>query len=308
MSHDANAARTKGPMALLLAALLFHIAAPAVAQTVPAPNDPAAIKLGTGGVPNAKGPEIWSRQGGKLSVRNVTEATLTPVLPPKDKATGAAVVVAPGGAFRTLAMDQEGWPVARWLADHGIAAFVLKYRLVPTSPSWPEFGREMAEVMRKAAPGPDQHRALPTPPYAVDDGLAAIRLIRARAAEFGVDPKRVGMMGFSAGAITTIATAQQADAAAMPAFIAPIYPSMGRVEVPANAPPMFVALAVDDPLLGRMGYGLVESWIAARGKVELHAYQRGGHGYGVGIAGTTTEGWLESFRLWLAMNGMLKAS
>ncbi|WP_380879248.1 alpha/beta hydrolase [Sphingomonas sp. DBB INV C78] len=304
------AGRTTRPsrlLAFLSPILMWAMVAPAAAQNLDPPSDPAAIKLGTGGVTGSTGPEIWWRQGGKLSVRNVTEATLTPVLPAPDKATGAAVVIAPGGAFRTLAMDQEGWSIARWLADHGVAAFVLKYRLVPTSPGWPEFGREISDVMKKAVLGPGQERAIPVPGQAVEDGLAAIRLVRSRAAEFGVDPKRVGMMGFSAGAITTITTAQQSSADAMPAFIAPIYPSMNRVVVPAGAPPMFVGIATDDPLFGKMGYGLVEGWIAAGGKAELHAYQRGGHGYGVGIRGTTSWDWLEGFRRWLDMNGMLKS-
>lgn len=292
---------------LLVGAGLFLALTSAVnAQTISAPNDPAAIRLGTGRLSEANGPEIWWRQGGKLSVRNVSEATLTPVLPHQQKSTGAAVIVAPGGAFRTLSMDHEGWSIAHWLADHGIAAFVLKYRLVPTAPGWPEFGREMAAAMRKAAPGPDQKRALPTPRFAVDDGLAAIRLVRARASEFGIDPRRVGMMGFSAGAITTVAVAQASTADTMPAFIAPIYPFMGKVAVPTGAPPMFVGLAADDPLFGRMGYGLVEGWLAAGGKAELHVYQRGGHGYGIGINNTTSADWLATFRRWLEMNGLLR--
>jgi predicted esterase len=114
------------------------------------------------------------------------------------------------------------------------------------------------------------------------------------------------MMGFSAGAATTISVAQQSSPEVMPAFIAPIYPSMNKWRVPIKAPPMFVGIATDDPLYGRMGYGLVEDWLAAGAKAELHAYQRGGHGYGIGIKGTTTADWLETFRRWLEMNGVLK--
>jgi len=85
-----------------------------------------------------------------------------------------------------------------------------------------------------------------------------------------------------------------------------IYPPMDAVTVPPAAPPMFVALAADDPLFGRAGYGLVDSWAQARRKVEFHLFQRGGHGFGSGAAGTTAAGWLEQFYRWLDMNGLLE--
>jgi acetyl esterase/lipase len=223
----------------------------------PAPAEPDAIVLNTGGVRDATGPESWFEQYGDPFVRNVTVATLTPVLPDPDKATGAAVIVAPGGGFLFLSMGNEGWEVARALADRGVAAFVLKYRT---------------------------------------------RLVRARAAEWRVDPDRIGMVGFSAGAMTTLATTLSSPEAD-PAFIASIYGPLTAVEVPADAPPMFVALAADDPLFAHSGFGLVEAWRAAGRPVEFHLYQNGGHGFGLGNPGKTSNGWFEVFMRWVEMNG-----
>jgi len=284
------------------------VAAPVTAQMkmdpVSAPVDPAAIPLGTGGVAGATEPESWFRTGGQLSVRNVQVATLTPVLPPKGKATGAAVIVAPGGGFLMLSMDNEGWPVAHWLADHGIAAFVLKYRLKPTPGDLPGFQRALV-AMFSAAGRHDATVRETAPLEAVADARAAIALVRARATEWGVDSRRVGMVGFSAGAMTTLELALSATPETMPSFIAPIYGPMNAVMVPAGAPPMFNVLAGDDPLFARKGLGLIEAWQKARRPVEFHLYQRGGHGFGMGVKGTTSIGWIAAFRDWLRTNGFL---
>src|SRR5439155_841171 len=163
------------------------------------------IVLGTGPLPGATAPEAWHTQYGSLFARNVTVATLTPFLPAPGKATGTAVIVAPGGGFRTLSMDNEGWNVARALAARGVAAFVL---------------------------------------------------IRRGAGEWHVDPTRIGMVGFSAGAMLTMATTLAGDDS-KPAFIGTIYGPLAPVAVPADAPPLFVALAADDPLFGNAGTGLI---------------------------------------------------
>src|SRR3954471_24449898 len=119
-------------------AALLVFAASAMAQDgtiypLKAPAEPNAIPLGTGGVENQPAAESWFRQWGDPMARNISTATLTPFLPKADKANGAAVIVAPGGGFRWLSMGNEGWEVAQALADRGIAAFVLKYRLYPTT-------------------------------------------------------------------------------------------------------------------------------------------------------------------------------
>ncbi|WP_395337310.1 alpha/beta hydrolase [Novosphingobium sp. BL-8H] len=292
--------------AALLAATALLGSGPAVSaqpavsrETIPAPRQPGAIDL-----PIAKGTaqrEVWHLDGTQIAVRNVTQPTLTPVLP-AGKGTGAAMIVAPGGAFLGLAIEKEGWDVARWLANHGIAAFVLKYRVLPTPADQGVFAGEMAKVVTGGtasfAPPAD------TPQPALDDARSAIALVHDRAGEFGVDPNRIGMMGFSAGAMLTRSLATH-PGQYMPAFIAPIYPMMNAVEVPANAPPMFVALAADDTLFGKSPFGLVDSWRAAGKPVEFHYYATGGHGFGLGKPGTPTEGWMDQLYRWLASSGFL---
>src|SRR3982750_734970 len=125
--------------------------APAIAQNdkmvvIPAPAQPGAIELGTGPLPGATATESWHSQYGSRFARNVTVATLTPFLPDPAKASGAAVIIAPGGGFRTLSMENEGWNVARALAERGVAAFVLKYRLIQTPADMPGFERSMREM------------------------------------------------------------------------------------------------------------------------------------------------------------------
>src|SRR5690606_18534844 len=113
---------------------------------IPTPPQPDAIELGTGPLPGAKNPETWHKQYGSHFARNVTIATLTPFLPDPAKASGAAVIVAPGGGFRTLSMENEGWNVARALAEKGVAAFVLKYRLIQTPADMDEFEQSMRQM------------------------------------------------------------------------------------------------------------------------------------------------------------------
>lgn len=275
------------------------LATPLAAQSIAPAELTAAIPLGTGETPNAMGPEIWYGTPGDMSVRNTVVATLLPVLPERAMATGEAVIVAPGGAFMALSWNHEGTRVAQALAERGIAAFVLKYRLKPTPRGWPEFGKVMGAQMSNWTGKPGAGLKVETPAYAVDDAIAALRLVRARAAEWKIDPARIGMIGFSAGGRLTLATVKAASAQDMPAFIAPIYPPMESIEVPANAPPMFVAMASDDPLSGKAGHGLIESWIDARKSVEFHSFRTGGHGFGLGLRNGTTAGWIDLLANWI---------
>jgi acetyl esterase/lipase len=276
-------------------------------QSAEAPADPNAVPL----YPDLRPPKIstenWARFGNDLVVRNVTYPTITPFLPDPAKATGAAVVVAPGGAFMLLAWDLEGVATAKWLADHGIAAFLLKYRVMATPPGEQEaavfMGRKMAEAMKDPSGPPTIFE-----PKATQDGIAALKLVRANAAKWNIDAKRVGMMGFSAGAMTTMNTALEAAGADKPAFMGYIYGPMYPIEVPADAPPMFAAIAMDDSLFKAHGLALIDNWRKAGRPVELHAYEHGDHGFGTGRPGTTTMGVMPQFRDWLAMNGYLKAN
>jgi acetyl esterase/lipase len=247
--------------------------------------------------PGRASSENWSRYNDHDTVvRNVTYPTITPFLPDPAKATGAAVIVAPGGAFMLLAIEPEGWRVAQALADRGIAAFVLKYRLKTTPVSETEAGPFMAETVRKGLPNPRRQPTLQHPPST---------LVRSRAAEWGIDPQRVGMMGFSAGAMTTLNTTLAAPPGKGPNFIGYIYGPQPAVRVPAQAPAMFSTIAYDDELFPTMGFPLAEAWHRAGRPVEVHAYGRGGHGYGLGRDGTTTPLMLDQFTAWLRMEGFL---
>lgn len=297
---------------LIMAAACF-MATTASAQRTPdvpapagAPAGARALPLYGKATPGRLSDEMPSGEGN--DVRNVTYPTLTPVLPKPGTANGTAVIVAPGGGFMFLSMDSEGWRVAEALADRGITAFVLKYRLSPT-PKDPEAFRAGMLQLLLNLPGKAPKIEL-NPAIAIEDGTAALKLVRSRASEWGIDPKRVGMIGFSAGAITALSTVLEAEKDTDPTTIAPaffgyIYGPMDAVETPANAPPMFAALAMDDALFGKENFNLVQSWRKAKRPVELHVYQGGGHGFGLGKPGTTNAMLMPEFLAWLEMQGML---
>ena len=296
-------------LVVLTAAAVLATAAAAQDPTmtpIPIPAQTGALVLDTGPLPGATASESWYRQYDRAFARNVTVATLTPFLPDPAKASGTAVIVAPGGGFRSLSMENEGSDVARALAARGVAAFVLKYRLQPTPPELDAFGQSMARMFAGAGRPGDG-----SPPGRLDlapqlaDSHAALELIRKHASEWRVDPARIGMVGFSAGAMLTLQTALR-DTRSKLAFIGIIYGPLDPVAVPADAPPMFVALAADDPLFGGRGMGLVQSWIAAKRPVEFHLYEQGGHGFGMYQKTTTSTGWFDAFVSWLGMHGYLK--
>jgi acetyl esterase/lipase len=280
--------------------------APPVTLSQP-PSEPNAIPLYGSASPGDTTTENWSIYNERdYVVRNVTRPTLTPVLPEKNRATGTAIVVAPGGAFMLLAIGPEGWTVAQALADRGIAAFVLKYRVMSTPPDSAAAATFMDRAVKRGVRNPKKMPTLQYPP-STDDALAALAHVREHADQWGIDPKRVGMIGFSAGAMTALNATLRAQPGKGPDFIAYIYGPQAKVAVPAHAPPMFVTIAFDDPLFPTMGFPIVEAWRQAKRPVELHAYGRGGHGYGLGIPGTTTPMMLDQFIAWLNMQGFLNA-
>lgn len=269
-------------------------------ETVAAPAQPNTFTLPTAGKVDR---EVWHPSDlGRYAVRNVTRPTLT-VFQPVGKPSPASVIIAPGGAFLGLEMDKEGWEVARWFANHGVTAFVLKYRTLATPPDQKVFVAELDKMIsgQKAAFAPPAD----TPAEALEDGLAALRHVRANAATFGIDPKRVGFMGFSAGGFLTRSVVEKGGAD-RPDFAAPIYPNMGPMTVPADAPPIFVAIAADDFLLAReKGLPLLDSYRAAGKSIEFHLLSSGGHGFGAGPAGSPAEGWLELMYRWMRTQGLL---
>ena len=270
------------------------------AAVVQEPAGAIALPVAEGSSEASRSTERWVTYKGEARLRNVSQPTLTPFLPQADRATGAAVIIAPGGGFVQLAIDKEGWSVARWLADHGIAAFVLKYRLISltsrpgrATTARPTVQEGETEQLRTYAPG-------------AEDVREAIRLVRAQADNWGVDPNRVGAMGFSAGATLALSIATDPDPTLRPDFVVPVYAPVGKIAVPKDAPPMFTAIAADDGIFDEYGTGLMEAWYRAKRPVEFHLYETGGHGFGVpGVTGTTTTGMMEQLLRWLESRQLL---
>ncbi|MEO7599065.1 MAG: alpha/beta hydrolase fold domain-containing protein, partial [Opitutus sp.] len=206
----------------------------------------------------------------------------------------------------------EGWKIAKALNAQGVAAFVLKYRLIPTPPTLEGLKESMNRTMAAVTP-PAGGAPAATPPPRMEpdlsnqlaDAEAAYALILKNADQWHVDTKRIGMMGFSAGAGLTMHCTLHSKSMKF-AFIAPIYGGMGPVEVPKDAPPLFTAIAADD-FLFRGQFGLIKSWFEAGRPVEFHLYQNGGHGFGMGYPNHPTYWWFEVFSHWLDVNGFLKA-
>jgi len=225
-------------------------------------------------------------------VSNVTRPTLTVYLPNAAAATGTGMVVCPGGGFRILAIDHEGHEVARWLNTLGVAAFVLKYRVMLTGDA--EEKAQAAE-RRKLAQG-----------FSIADARQAVKVVRAHAAAWGLAANRVGLMGFSAGGYATAGVALQHDAEGRPDFVAPIYPAApDNITVPADAPPLFMVFAGDDRLLAS-GIRIYNAWREAHVPAELHVYSKGGHGFGMKKMDLPVETWTDRMRDWLAVQGLLQ--
>jgi acetyl esterase/lipase len=231
-------------------------------------------------------------------VTNVVVPTLTPVLP--DDCCGTAIVIAPGGGYHALSINAEGFHVAEWLAMRGVAAFVLAYRLLPTG----EDGT--VEMFEKLAADPVAARAEmeSVAPLAVADGETAMRLVRSRADEFGIDPARVGMMGFSAGGNVAMRVAYSDDPAAHPDFLAPIYAPVRGYDLamlPPDSGPLFAVAASDDELgLAPDSVRIYEKWRNAGLPAELHMYATGGHGFGMKSQGLPSDTWIDRFGDWLS--------
>ena len=264
---------------------------------------PTEILLWPNGAPGSEGitnDEVVriAQPSGDHVVTSVNKPSITPFLPPPGQATGAAVIVAPGGGHAELWIDHEGYNVARWLSEHGIAAFVLKYRLArATNSTYTVDGDELPDMQR------------------------AIRLVRSRAAEWGVDPHRLGVMGFSAGGEVAFLSAMHFDDGApdasdvidrqssRPDFQALIYPGNSRrIEPATNSPPVFLACGNQDRT--DISEGLATIYLKfkhANVPAELHIYSGVGHGFGLrpGNTGPVSK-WPDLFAGWLDQGGFLK--
>jgi acetyl esterase/lipase len=237
---------------------------------------------------------IWNTQ----VVTNVSEPTMQ-VFRPKDEINnGTSVIVAPGGGLFALSINSEGNDVAKWLNEKGITAFVLKYRLVPTGED------AVAEIENDASKEPEKfmERVTTVLPYSIKDGLNAVKHVRENADTYGINPNKIGFMGFSAGGAVTVGVGYNYTEESKPNFLVPVYywSSVVPLEKPKeDAPPMFLVCASDDPLgLAPGTIALYSSWHEAGKTVALHMYSKGGHGFGMRKQGLPSDSWIERFYDW----------
>lgn len=235
---------------------------------------------------------------------NVSKPTISIYRPPTDKDTGAAVVVCPGGGYSILALDLEGTEVCEWLNSIGVTGVLLKYR-----------------VPKRA--GLEKHTA------ALQDVQRAVGLVRHRAREFGVDPQRIGVLGFSAGGHLSAAVSNNyeqrtypavdaADAASCrPDFAIIIYPGYLSVKdqgdkiapdltITTNTPPTFLAMAEDDPVRVENAVFYALALKNAKVPMELHIYPSGGHGYGLRPSNHLVTTWPQRAADWMRSRGLLE--
>jgi acetyl esterase/lipase len=301
--------------------------------TAGAQDQPKTFPIWPGAAPGSEGrtrkeSEFREPQTKVVFLRNVVTPTLTSHLPDPAKATGTAIIVVPGGGFYATSWT-DALQDAEWLASRGVAAFVLKHRLIDTGATDEELRRGMdrhMKAMMAVADAANAGRPLPALDrelvkgieIAVEDGRQAIRSLRKEAKHWGIRADRVGVMGLSSGGLVAMGAAIEHDAASRPDFIAPIYtpwfleaakeppgaaPTFIGAKVPPDAPPAFIAVASDDFIAVPGSLLIYNAWRSAGRSAELHVYSEGGHGFGARPQGLPVDGWLERFVDWLKVQG-----
>ncbi|MBL9155829.1 MAG: alpha/beta hydrolase [Verrucomicrobiales bacterium] len=270
------------------------------ASLLPARADdalPTSIPLWEKGAPGSEARKDEAEKIEGSNITNVHHPSITPYLPDPDKHTGTAVIICPGGGHAKLCVGHEGFALGEWFRERGIAAFILKYRL----------SKEPGSTYTLEG-------------HAMDDTRRAIRLVRSRAAEWGIRPDRIGILGFSAGGELAAYSAMQSDpgkadaadaierAGSRPDFQALIYPGKsGTFTVEKGMPPVFIACGYGDrPDIAEGMASLYLKYKAADVKAELHIYSNAGHGFGYRPdAKGGAAAWPERFREWLVDSGLL---
>ncbi|MBQ3764267.1 MAG: aldo/keto reductase [Synergistaceae bacterium] len=298
-------------MRIFFTAIAFMLAAAAVSYAqevkyIDAPKFDGQIYLyGEPAKEDVDFEQWYEIQGRGQFVRNVKVPALIPYIPDPEKSNGAAIIIAPGGAFLHHTFGSGGYEAAEWFKSQGFATFILKYRVEITPREEADYQAYVAEKMAGyRAGGLSGNYAPATPDYAYEDMNAAVKLIRERAGEFHVKPDKIGIVGFSAGALMAVYNAESAPSESKADFIASIYGQLVMREMPDKLPPMFAAMSSDDELSGQSGFEIIQAW-QKRGIVELHLYGQGGHNFGMGHKPFTNYLWPAEFLAWLRMIGVI---
>ena len=253
----------------------------------------------------APGSENWKQQeieayvDGEHRLYNVVDPTLTAYFPPPGTADGTAVIVCPGGALYLLSVDSEGVKVARFLNSLGVTAFVLHYRLAESNS-----GTFPSTTHNVLVSGSEQGVIDKMTPLITADGQQAVRIVRSHAAQWGLDPRRIGVIGFSSGGYLVLRLAVLHDPDSMPDFAVPIYPVPSIILNAKPDPiPMFIACADSDSAANCAQ--TYDWWRNSGTPAELHVFVKGGHGFGMTKQNLPSDIWPELFAHWLQAQGFL---
>lgn len=281
--------------ALLTLALASPLAAQPTPETMKAVPVAAPTQASIPLLANRSDTEQWEQFFGQKMVRNVTRPSIYPVLPDAKIANGRAIIVVPGGGYQFVSMDSEGFRVADRLAAAGYTAFILKYRPMATDRDPEQFMANMRKTFGSLGKG-ELADHIP----AVDDLSSALRMVSADAAKWKIDPIQIGVIGFSAGSRSAIRLIEGRPEAKLARHISLIYPPMTQTITGGPRPPLFLAIAVDDPLFRQGGLNLVDNWLKESSRTEFHLYSGGNHGFGMRPQGTTSDNWMDHYLSWLA--------
>ncbi len=278
------------------------------------------IRLYDGVAPGSEGVQDNERitrgpDGNIQNISGVVTPSITVYLPDADKATGTAVILCSGGGLMAHSWGSDVINMARWLNERGIAAIGLKYRtrVIGGGPGGPRMGgggqalsasvTEFSKITKSNANPDTSEGGIKNIDNAINDALRAMEIVREHAAEWHINPDKIGYLGFSAGGGVGIGATVRADAAHRPAFMATIYgPSLIDVEVPQNAPKLFIATRGDHHNVAAGLVSLYFDWKRAGANAEMHIYDDGTGPFGPDDPGNTSGTWRESFYRWLTFN------